>query len=167
MHKPNFVQDLYHQLCSRVIMKQFGQAYMEQIVFLYIIYNIMDNLKHSDTFMLNVHRFGSMTKQNSEKPCPWLRTTCAVGLIVDITVFFRIVCSFEMEFKLVTLVMQSFRTYLDGVRWTRFFCYICALDVSQVEHLWFSIIFRICEAYSVTKMVNKHILQLMVRDGDI
>ena len=70
MYKPNFVQDLYHQLCSRVILKQFGQAYMKQIVFLYIMYNIMDNLKHSDTFTLSVHRFGPIRKQNFEKPHP-------------------------------------------------------------------------------------------------
>ena len=167
MYKPNFVQDLYHQLCSRVILKQFGPAYMKQIVFLYIMYNIMDNLKHSDTFTLSVHRFGSIRKQNFEKPHPWLRMICGVGLIVDITVFCRIVCSFEMEFKLITLVTQSFRTYLDGVCWTQFFCYICALDVIQVENLRLSMIFRICETYSATKMVNKHILQLTVRDGDI
>ena len=29
----NFVQYLYHQLCFRVIMKQFGQAYVKRIVF--------------------------------------------------------------------------------------------------------------------------------------
>ena len=49
----------------------------------------------------------------------------------------------------------------------QFFCQICALGVGQVEHLRFSTIFRVREAYSVTKMVNKHILQPMVRDGDI
>ena len=65
----NFVQDLYHQLRSRVIMKQFGQAYMKRIVF-FFKYNIMDNLKYSVIFTLIVHRFGSMSKQNIEKPLP-------------------------------------------------------------------------------------------------
>ena len=40
---------------------------------------------------------------------------CRVGAIADIPVFCRIVCSFEMEFELVTLATQSFRTYLDEV----------------------------------------------------
>ena len=148
----NFFQDLYHQLCSRVIMKQFTQACMKRIVSLSIVCNIMDNLKYSVTFMLNVHRFGLMKKQNIEKPLPWLRMTCSVGLIADITVFCRIVCFFEMEFEFVTLVMQSLHTYLDAVCWMHILCYICALDVGRVEHLWFSTIFRVPEAYSVTKI---------------
>ena len=48
----NFVQDLYNQLRYRVSMKQFGQAYMKRIVFLSILYNIIDNLKYSVTFTL-------------------------------------------------------------------------------------------------------------------
>ena len=56
-----------------------------------------------------------MRKQNIEEPLPWLRMTFGVGLIADITVFYRIVCSFEMKFELVTLVTQLFRTYHDGV----------------------------------------------------
>ena len=163
----NFVQDLCHELRSRVIMKQFSQAYMKRIVFLSTMYNIMDNLNYSVTFTLNVHRFGSIKKQNIEDPLPWLRTTCGVGLIADITVFCWIVCSFEMEFKFVTLVTQSFHTQLDGVCRTQFFCYIRALDIGRVEYLRFLTIFRVREAYSVTKTVNKHILQPVVRDGNI
>ena len=142
----NFVQDLYQQLRSRVIMKQFSQAYKKQIMFFSIMYNIMDNLKYRVIFTLNVHRFGSMKKQNIEEPLPWLRTTCGVGLIADITIFCWIVCSFEMEFKFVTLVMQSFHAYLDGICWTQFFCYIRALDVGWVEHVGFLTIFRVREA---------------------
>ena len=123
------------------------------------------NLKYNVIFTLNVHGFGSMRKQNIEKPLPWLRTTCGVSLIADITVFCRIACPFEMDFELVTLITQSFCTYLDGVCRTQFFCYICVLDVGWVEH--FSTIFRVHEAYSVTKMVNKHILQPSVRNRDI
>ena len=104
MHK--LIQGFYHQLRSRVIMKQFSQTYMKQIVFLSIIYNIMSELKYSVTFSLNVHGFGQMSKQNIEEPLSWLRTTFGVGLIADITVFYRIVCSFEMKFELVTLVTQ-------------------------------------------------------------
>ena len=66
----SFVQDLYYQLRSRVIMKQFGQAYMKRIVFFSNMYNIMDNLKYSVIFTLNVHKLGSMRKQNIEKPLP-------------------------------------------------------------------------------------------------
>ena len=51
-------------------MKQFSQAYMKWIMFLSIMYNTMDDLKHSVTFMFRVHRFGSMRKQNFEKPLP-------------------------------------------------------------------------------------------------
>ena len=51
-------------------MKQFSQAYMKRIVFLSIMYNIMDNLKYSVTFTLNVHRFGPMKKQNIEELLP-------------------------------------------------------------------------------------------------
>ena len=68
-------------------MKQFSQAYMKRIVFLSIMYNIMDNLKYSVTFTLNVHRFGPMKKQNIEELLPSLRTTCGVGLIADIAIF--------------------------------------------------------------------------------
>ena len=163
----NFVQNLYHKLRARVIMKQFSQTCMKRIVFLSIMYNIMDNLKYSVTFTLNVHRFGSMRKQNIEKPLLWLRWTYTVGVMADITVFCQIVCSFEMEFELVTLVTQSFRTYLDGVCRTQFFWYICALEVGRVENLQLLTIFRVSEAYSVTRIVHKHILQLTVRDGDI
>lgn len=53
---------------------------------------------------LNVHRFCLMRKQNIEERLPWLRITCSVGLIGDITVFCWIVYSLEMEFKLATLV---------------------------------------------------------------
>ena len=127
----NFFQDLYHQLRSRVNMKQFVQAYMKRNLFLSIMYNIMDNLKYSVTFTLNVHRFGLMRKQNIEKLLSWLWMTCGVGLIADITVFFRIVCSFEMAFEFVTLATQSFRKYLDGICRTQF-CYICAFDVGRV-----------------------------------
>ena len=56
MHK--LIKGFYHQLRSRVIMKQFSQAYMKQIVFLSIMYNIVSELKHSVTFSLNVHGFG-------------------------------------------------------------------------------------------------------------
>ena len=136
-------------------------------LFLSPMYNIIDNLHYSVTFTLNVHRFGSMKKQNIEDPLPWLRTTWIVGLIADITVFYWIVCSFEMEFKFVTLVTQSFHTKLDGVCRTQFFCYIRALDIGRVEYLRFLTIFRVREAYSVTKTVNKHILQPAVRDGNI
>lgn len=66
MHK--LIQGFYHQLRSRVIMKQFSQTYMKQIVFLSIIYNIMSELKYSVTFSLNVHGFGQMSKQNIEEP---------------------------------------------------------------------------------------------------
>ena len=114
----------------------------------------MDNLKYSVTFTLNVHRFGSMRKKNIEKPLPWLRTTCCVVLKADITAFCWIACSFKMEFELVTLATQLFRTSFDGVGRTQFFCYICALDVGWVEHLRFSTIFRVRETYTVTKMVN-------------
>ena len=41
-------------------MKQFSQACMKRNVFL----SIMGDLKNSVTFTLNVHRFGSMRKQN-------------------------------------------------------------------------------------------------------
>ena len=114
----------------------------------------MDNLKYSVTFTLNVHRFGSMRKKNIEKPLPWLRTTCCVVLKADITAFCWIACSFKIEFELVTLATQLFRTSFDGVGRTQFFCYICALDVGRVEHLRFSTIFRVRETYTVTKMVN-------------
>ena len=117
-----------------------GQAYLKRIVFLSIMYYIMDDLKYSVTFTLNVHTFGSMRKQNIEEPLPWLRSTCGVGLIADITVFCWIVCSFEMEFELVTIVTELFCTYLDGVFWTQFFCYICGRDVGRVEHLGFLMI---------------------------
>ena len=140
--------------------------HMKRIVFLSIIYNIMNDLKYNFTFTLNVHKFGSMRKQNIEEPLPWLMTTCAVCLIADITVFCRIECSFEKEFELATLITPFSHTYLDGLCRMRFFCYICALDVGRVEHLQFSTIFRVCEAHSVTEMVTKHILQ-PVRDGDI
>ena len=130
----NFVQDLYHQHCFGVTMKQFSQSYMKQVMILFIMYNIVDNLKYSVTFTLNVYRFGSMRKQNMEEPLPWLRTTCGVGLIADITVFGQIVCSFEIHNRLVT---QSFHTYYDGVCRTQFFCYICALDVGRVKNLQF------------------------------
>ena len=130
----NFVQDLCHQLRSGVIMKQFIQSYIKRM-FLFILYNILDNLKYSVTFTLDVNRFGSMRKQNIEESLAWLKTTCGVGLIAYITVFCRIVCSFEMEFELVILVTQSFRTYLNGVFRTQFFCYIYAFwkDLSKFE----------------------------------
>ena len=35
----NFAQDLYHQLRTSAIMKQFGQAYVKRIVFLLIMRN--------------------------------------------------------------------------------------------------------------------------------
>ena len=127
----------------------------------------MGDVKYSVTFAVNVHGFGSMRKQNIEEPLPWLRITCDVGLIDDITFFCRIVRSFEMEFELVTLVTQSLCTYLYGVCWTQFFCCICARDVSWVEHLRVSTIFWVNQAYSVAKMVNKQILQPAVPDGDI
>ena len=130
----NFVQDLYHQLCSRVIMKQFSQSYMKRIVFLSIIYNIMDNLKYSVTFTLDVNRFGSMRKQNFEEPLPWLKMTCGVGLIANITVFCRIVCSFETEFELATLV--TFFTTIVGFRG---FQYCKALPGKQTVVLFWEV----------------------------
>ena len=51
---------IYHLRSSRVTMKQFSQACMKRNVFL----SIMGDLKNSVTFTLNVHRFGSMRKQN-------------------------------------------------------------------------------------------------------
>ena len=51
------------------------------LCFFSIIYNIMNNLKHSVTFTLNFHRFGSMRTQNIEKLLQWLRTTWGVGLM--------------------------------------------------------------------------------------
>ena len=89
----NFVQDFYHQLRSRVIMKQFSQSNMKQIVFLSIMLSIMDDLKYSVTFTMNVHGFGLMRKQSIDEPLPWLRTACSVCLIADITVFRWIVFS--------------------------------------------------------------------------
>ena len=163
----NFVQDLYHQHCFGVIMKQFSQSYIKQVMILFIMYNIVDNLKYSVTFTLNVYRFGSMRKQNIEETLPWLRTTCGVGLIVDITVFWQIACSFEIEFELVTLVTQSFRTYYDGVCQTQFFCYICAIDVGRVKNFQFSTIFWVREAYSVIKMVNKKTNVSLCEDANL
>ena len=128
----------------------------------------MDDLKYSVTFgSMRKVTFGSIRKQNIEELLPWSRITCGIGLIADITVFCRIKCQFKMEFELVTLVTQSFRTYLLVVCWTQFFCYICAIDAGRVKHLQFSKIFRVREAYSVTKMVNTHILQPAVCVGDI
>ena len=66
----NFVQDFYHQLRSRVIMKQFSQSNMKQIVFLSIMFSIMDDLKYSVTFTMNVHGFGLMRKQSIDEPLP-------------------------------------------------------------------------------------------------
>ena len=165
--RTNFVKDLYHQLHSN-IMKQLSQSYMKRIVFLSIVYNIMDDLKYSVTFgSMRKVTFGSIRKQNIEEPLPWSRITCGIGLIADITVFCRIKCQFKMEFEHVTLVTQSFHTYLLVVRRTQFFCYICAIDAGRVKHLQFSTIVRVCEAYSATKMVNTHILQPAVCVGDI
>ena len=109
----------------------------------------MDDLKYRVAFTLNIHRSGFMKKQNIEELLPWLRRACSIGLIADITGFCQIACSFEMEFELVTIVTQLFRTYLDGVCRTQFFCYICALDVDRVEPLGFSTIFTVREAISI------------------
>ena len=51
-------------------MKQFSQSYMKQVMILFIMYNIVDNLKYSVTFTLNVYRFVSMRKQNIEETLP-------------------------------------------------------------------------------------------------
>ena len=134
-----------------------------------MIWDIVSHLRVIFTITLTVHGFGLMRKQNIEKPLPWSRTTCGVGLIADITVFCQIVCSFEIKFELATFVTQSFHIRIDGACRTQFFCYICALDVDRAEvHLMrFLTIFRVRKAHTVTKMVNTHILRPAIRDGDL
>ena len=52
-------------------MKQLSQSYMKRIVFLSIVYNIMDDLKYSVTFgSMRKVTFGSIRKQNIEEPLP-------------------------------------------------------------------------------------------------
>ena len=64
----NFVQDLYHQLHFRDIMKQAKPSWNRLCFF--FMYNIMDDLKQSVTFMLNTRGFSLMRKQNIEEPLP-------------------------------------------------------------------------------------------------
>ena len=120
-------------------MKQFGQAYMKRNAFLSIMCSIMDNLKYSVTFMLNIHKFGSIRKQNIEKISPMIEDDLPCrchswhsGLLPN--------CMFLRD---GIRTCNTCHAIFPHIPWwgLQFFCYICAGDVGRIEHLRYSTIF--------------------------